>query len=319
MATKTRFALVGAAALALVLTSCSSGGGGGYEGGSIAESYDLSDLTVTAGSDNYTEQLVLGQLTLIALEAAGADVKDQTGLGGTQAVRTALTSGEIDLEWDYTGTAWMGFLGQTDPITDPVEQYEAVKEMDLENNLIWGAATPANNTYQLVYSGDNYPDVSFNTISDIAEAVKGGDQVRICVGPEFSVREDGLPGMEAHYGFTFPTEDVTVLEDGVIYNELVTEGGSCEVGVAFATDGRIEALNLSPVEDDQSFFPAYNAAMVMRGELVESHPQVQELFDEIAVLLTNEELAGMNAQVDVEGDSPANAAEDWLRANGFIG
>lgn len=317
MTTKTRFALAGAATLALALSACSSASS--YEGGSIADDYDLSELSVTAGSDNYTEQLVLGQLTIIALEAAGAEVADQTGLGGTQAVRTAITSGEIDLEWDYTGTAWMGFLGQTTPIADPMEQYEAVAEADQENGLIWGAPTPANNTYQLVYSGDTYPDTSFETVSEIADAVNGGEQVRICVGPEFNVREDGLPGMEDHYGFSFPSSDVTVLEDGVIYNELVTEGGACEVGVAFATDGRIEALDLSPVEDDQSFFPAYNAAMVFRSELVDEFPEAVDLFDEIAEALTNEELQAMNAQVDVDGDSPANAAEDWLREQGFIG
>lgn len=314
----TRLASVGAIAIgALALASCS--GSGALAEGSIGENYDLSDVSITVGSDNYTEQLVLGQLTILALEAAGADVGDQTGLAGTQAVRTAITSGEVNAVWDYTGTAWMGFLGHSDPIPDSQEQYDAVKKEDAEkNDLVWGAPTPANNTYQLVYSSENYPDVSFTTISDVADAVNSGEQVTICVGSEFVVREDGLPGMEKHYGFEFPEADVTTLEDGLIYNE-VAEGDSCQIGVAFATDGRIQALNLSAIEDDQAFFPAYNAAFVARGDLVEQAPEVVDLFDEIAEKLTNEELAGMNAQVDVDGDNPDNAAEDWLRANGFIG
>src|SRR3712207_7960913 len=57
-------------------------------------------------SKEFTEQLILGQITLQTLEAAGATVNDQIGLAGTVAARKALESGEIDMYWEYTGTGW---------------------------------------------------------------------------------------------------------------------------------------------------------------------------------------------------------------------
>src|SRR3712207_2530671 len=94
--------LIGAiAVLTFVVTGCGGGGGGG---GGAAGGIDLSDSEFTVGSKEFTEQLILGQITLQALEAAGATVNDQTGLAGSVAARKALESGEIDMYWEYTGT-----------------------------------------------------------------------------------------------------------------------------------------------------------------------------------------------------------------------
>jgi len=308
-----------ATAAALALTACSAGGSAALEEGSIADDFDLSGASLTVGSDSYTEQLVLGQVALLALQAAGADVDDQTGLTGTATVRAALESEDIDLYWEYTGTAWISFLGETTPIPDQTEQYNAVVEADLANGITWFGPTPFNNTYQLAYSAENNPDLDVATISDVAELVGGGDtDVTICVGPEFDLRDDGLPGMEAAYGFSFPDENVTVLDDGVIYNE-VAEGSSCTFGVVFSTDGRIQALDLSTLEDDQAFFPSYNAAVITRTAIAEEYPDLEELFSDIASKLTDEEMQTLNARVDVDGESPEDAAEEWLSEQGYIG
>src|SRR3712207_9574081 len=83
-------------------------------------------------SKEFTEQLILGQITLQTLEAAGATVNDQIGLAGTVAARKALEAGEIDMYWDYTGTAWITFLGHTDPVPGRQKQFEAVAKEDLK-------------------------------------------------------------------------------------------------------------------------------------------------------------------------------------------
>ena len=122
----------------------------GCGGGGTSGEVDLSDANITVGSKEFTEQLILGQMSIMVLENAGATVKDQTRLAGSVAVRKALTSGQIDMYWDYTGTGWIVYLGHTKPIEDSQKQYEAVAKEDLkENGIEWLPPAPANNTYAI--------------------------------------------------------------------------------------------------------------------------------------------------------------------------
>jgi osmoprotectant transport system substrate-binding protein len=131
------------AVLILIAAGCGGASGGGGASGDV----DLSGAEFTVGSKEFTEQLILGQITLQVLENAGATVNDQIGLAGTVAARKALESGEIDMYWEYTGTGWITHLGHTDPIPGRQKQYEAVAEEDLKKNDIeWLPPAPANNT-----------------------------------------------------------------------------------------------------------------------------------------------------------------------------
>src|SRR3954471_4683005 len=128
--------MVGLFVIASMLAVGCGGGGSSGGGGSIAQNYDFSGQEFTVGSKEFTEQLVLGNITLQALEATGANVNDQIGLAGSDAARQALASGEIDMYWEYLGTAWVTYLGETGNIPEPA--YETVAERDLEeNNVHW--------------------------------------------------------------------------------------------------------------------------------------------------------------------------------------
>ena len=115
------------AVLSFVAAGCGGGGGAGggagnVGGGEAGNKVSLSGLEITVGSKEYTEQLILGQIAIQALEAAGATVIDRTGLAGTDAAREALESGEIDAYWEYTGTGWVVHLGHEEPISDSQKQ-----------------------------------------------------------------------------------------------------------------------------------------------------------------------------------------------------
>jgi osmoprotectant transport system substrate-binding protein len=97
-----------------------------------------------------------------------------------------------------------------------------------------------------------------------------------------------------------------------------TDKGDCNFGEVFSTDGRIDALELTLLEDDLNFFPAYNAAPVFGTEVLEEHPGLEEVFARVAAELTDEELRRMNLLVDVEGKEPADVAFDFMVDKGFI-
>jgi len=304
------------AVLALIAAGCGGAGGGGGASGDI----DLSGAEITVGSKEFTEQLILGQITLQALEAAGATVNDQIGLAGSVAARKALESGEIDMYWEYTGTNWITYLGHTDPIPDRQKQFEAVAKEEIKKNDIKALSppAPANNTYAMAVRKEAYDKLGVKKLSDFKQLIQENpEQATICVGTEFSTRDDGLPGMEKAYGFKFPNENVIKIDEGQIY-PAVDKGEQCNFGEVFATDGRIEGLGLKVIEDDKSFFPLYNPALNVRKEVVEKYPGIKKLFAPIAKKLDTETLQKLNAKVDVEGQLPDQVAEDWLSENGFV-
>jgi osmoprotectant transport system substrate-binding protein len=305
------------AVLTMVAVGCGGGGGGG---GGAAGGVDLSGAELTVGSKEFTEQLILGEITLQTLEAAGATVEDQIGLAGTVAARKALESGEIDMYWEYTGTGWITHLGHTDPIPDRQKQFEAVAKEDLQkNNIEWlEPPSPANNTYAFAVRSEAYEDLGVKKISDFEQLLnENPEEATLCVGTEFSTRDDGLPGVEKTYGFEFPEENLVKIDEGLIY-EATDKGDRCNFGEVFQTDGRISALDLELIEDDKSFFPIYNPALNVREDTMKEYPQIAKLFAPISKKLTTDTLQKLNAQVDVEGQLPEDVAEQWLSENGFI-
>jgi osmoprotectant transport system substrate-binding protein len=307
---------IAATGVSLVLASAACGGDSGGSGDG-----PLAGTTVKVGSKDFDEQLVLGQITKLALENAGAKVEDQTNLGGTNAARAALTSGNVDVYWEYTGTAWISFFKNTEPITDSAEQYKKVAEKDLaDNKLVWMNPAPFNNTYGIALSQKVAATLGNPTkVSDLANLVKSNPAAAtMCVESEFSTRDDGLPGLQKKYGFTLPSNQVTVLDTGIVYTSMDKQD-PCNFGEVFTSDGRIKALNLTVLEDDKNFFPLYNAAPVFRSEYYDAHSaDLKKIFDPIATALTQDEMTELNKQVSVDGQRPETVAKKWLEDKNLI-
>jgi len=319
----------GIAALALIASACGNGleddgnGDNGEAAGEVAAPGDasLDGAEITVGSKDFDEQLILGEISVALLEDAGVTVNNEVNLGGTDAARAALESGEIDHYWEYTGTAWISFFGETDPIADRVEQYEAVREREAEERgLFWLEPTPFNNTYGLAISQEADAELGVDAISELGPLLESDpDLVTLCVESEFNVRDDGLPGMEAHYGFDIPDDNVTVLDTGVIYG-ATADRDPCNLGEVFTTDGRIAALDLKVLEDDEAFFPLYNVSPVfVENVWGEYGSALEELYAPVAAALDNDTMSALNARVSADGERPSDVAADWLTENGFIG
>ncbi len=278
---------------------------------------DLTGVEVTVGSKEFTEQLILGEITKQVLEDAGATVDDQTGLVGSTTVREALTSGEIDMYWEYTGTGWINHLGNDAAILDAQEQYEAVKEADAANGIAWLDPAQFNNTYAIALATEKATELNLTTMSELATfAGANPDQATLCAAAEFLSRDDGLPGLQEAYGFEF--SDVSEVEFGLIFTSIDKQD-PCIFGEVFATDGRIPALDLTVLEDDKVFFGTYLPALNVRQEVLDANPGIADLFAPVAAALDAETMAGLNAQIDVDGMEPADVVQAFLEEQGLMG
>ncbi|GLZ04760.1 glycine/betaine ABC transporter substrate-binding protein [Actinomadura sp. NBRC 104412] len=311
-----------AALAALPLGGCALGQspGGDVAKGSLASKGSLDGVTLTVGSKEFTEQLVLCEITAVALESVGAQVKRSCGMSGSNTVRNALTGGSIDMYWEYTGTGWITHLKQTKPINDSRQQYEAVAKADLaQSGIRWLAPAPANNTYAIATTNEKAAQLGVKTISDYAAlAKKDAKQATFCGAAEFLGRNDGWPGVEKTYGFDLPRSAVAELALGAVYSSI-DKSSPCTFGEVFATDGRIKALGLTVLQDDKRFFAVYNPSLTVRKQVTDRSPQLADIIAPITAALDDEALRGLNAKVDVDGKTPEQAARDWLRSKGFIG
>jgi osmoprotectant transport system substrate-binding protein len=270
---------------------------------------------VVIGGKDFTEQLILSKITAIYLKEKGYDV-EEVGSMGSAVVRTALENEQIDVYWEYTGTALVVYQKQ-EVETDSDIAYQKVKEIDKENNIIWLDKAEFNNTYAILMQQEKANELGIKSITDLAQYVnENQDQLKCASNAEFYAREDGIKGLEKHYGFEFPSSNVVRMDSGLLYNAL--KDGQVDVSVGFATDGRIPGFNLVALEDDKSFFPAYNGVPVVRQEVLEQNEGLAELLNEVANRLDSETMMNLNYSVDVEHKDIALIAREWLASQELI-
>ncbi|MGW5970552.1 glycine betaine ABC transporter substrate-binding protein [Streptomyces sp. NPDC055186] len=287
------------------------------EPGSIGKGRPLAGAKLTVTSKEFTEQLILGAIMGIAFQAAGADVVDRTGIQGSVGSRAAVVNGDADAAYEYTGTAWITYQGNSKPIPDPREQWEAVREADVRNGVTWLEPSALNNTYALAMNRANFQKYGTRSLSDVAALAKSDPAaVTLCVEGEFANRADGLPGMQKAYGMNVGAGNITQMDTGIIYTQ--TAKGACTYGEVFTTDGRIKSMDLVVMEDDRKFFPNYNAAPTVNTDTFEKWPAIAEVLDPVTAKLDNEVARTLNARVDVDGEDPHQVALDWMVDEGFV-
>ena len=299
-------------AMSLSLAACGDDGGSGSATGDRLEGVSL-----TVGSKDFTENILLGEIFAQALANEGADVTNQTNLGGTSVAREALLAGELDVYPEYNDTGWTVHLGNEDPSQDPEELYTVTAEADLEQNDIkWVGRSPFNDTYGFAANGDLAAAEGGFDFDSMAAYLEANPDTTVCMESEFPDRPDGLVLFEEATGYTVPQSQQQILDTGLIYTE--TADGNCDFGEVFTTDGRILELNLELV-DDPGVMILYNVSFTMDNDVYEANAETyDEIADTILADLDEEKMADLNKQVDIDAIPAEKVAEDYLKDVGLL-
>lgn len=281
--------------VALLATGCSGGG------------------TVTIGSKDFGENIVLGEMFAQLIEAkTDLKVNRKLNMGGTFVCFEAIKKGDIDLYPDYTGTGLTAQL-KMDVISDPDEAYRVVsEEFDKQFNIKWLKPFGFNNTYTLAVTNDVYEKYGVETYSDLA---KVSGEVVFGAEHEFFDRQDGFDGLVDAYGFTFKGEPKKM---NVALKYQAIGNGEIDVTDAFATDGPIKQYNLKVLKDDKGFFPPYYAAPIIRKETLQKHPELEDVLNSLAGQIDDAAMTELNYKIDVSGEAIEKVASDFLKAKGLI-
>jgi osmoprotectant transport system substrate-binding protein len=278
------------AALALLLSGCAPKG---------------SSLTV--GSKNFTEQLVLGELLAQYLGRFYAlPIDRRFYLAGTYICHQALLAGRIDMYVEYTGTALVAILKEK-PVSDHTAVFNTVK--DLYSQRFGLEVLPSlgfDNTFAMVMRGADARRLRLKTLSDVAAV---SPQLRLGVGYEFLERPDGYKGLAAKYNLKF-SETPRVMDLGLLYRAL--QNNQVDIVAGSNTDGLIAALDLVVLEDDQHYFPPYDAVPIVRRETLERHPEIATALQKLSGRITAEDMRRMNYAVDGEKKDAAAVVKEFL-------
>lgn len=268
--------------------------------------------TVTIGSKNFTEQMILAEIAAQFLENQGTTVVRKLNLAGSHFTFEALRKGDINIYPEYTGTAYISILKQEKKLDAQDTLAYVKRRFKNEYNLVWSPPLGFNNTYVLAYQRQNPNLQTISTISGLDSILS---QLKIGGPPEFFSRSDGFPGLLRHYQLSHPADLQIRLDPGLMY--LAVKNKAVDLITAFSTDARIEKYDLETLADNKNYFPPYEAAWLVQKSTA-SLPAIQNLFRETNNLIDDRLMRELNTKVDLDGASAANVAREFLIKEGLI-
>jgi osmoprotectant transport system substrate-binding protein len=269
---------------------------------------------VVVGGKNFTEQQIMAEMTSQLLQAKGFKTDKRAGLGSAP-LRQAQEAGQVDVYWEYTGTSLITYNKVEDKL-DAAATYAKVKELDAAKGLVWLNPSKANNTYGLAMRKADADAKNIKSLSDLAAKVKGGEKLKLASNAEFYSRPDGLAPLQQTYGFEFGRENVVRMDTGLVYQALKDK--QVDVGLVFATDGRIPAFDFVVLTDDKGYFPSYALTPVVRKETLDKNPKLAEILNGLSAKLDDATMAKLNASVDVDKKTVEEVSSGFLKSQNLI-
>lgn len=291
-------------------TSTTTGSGSGCP--SATTSGSGNGASVSIGSKSFAEEELLATMTQQVLQAKGFNVT-YTFQAADQAIGTALTSGTIDMYWQYTGTELGTYLNLTGFPTDPNQAFDFVKQKDAARGICWYANTPFDDTNGVAVKSSDTATLGA-TLGDFGKYLTAHPNTKVCILSEFRTRPDGLPGLESKYGWPASANYIDVATTA----ESSIAKGDCAAGEVFTTDSAIQANNLTVLKDDKNLFPPDNAGLLIRQDVAQKYPLIAGLMTPVAAKLTTSTMVSLNAMVEVQNQKVSDVAHTWLVQNGFL-
>jgi osmoprotectant transport system substrate-binding protein len=301
-------------ALLAVLTLAVAGCGGDDDNGDGGGDAAPSDRTVTIGSKNFTEAVILGELYRQALEAKGYTVELKSSIGSTEIIDRALTSGEIDMYPEYTGTMLTVVFGEDEPQESAESTYDRAKELYEERGQTLFEMTPFSDSDALATTTAYAEEHGLEEIGDLAEV----DSFRLGGQPEFETRLQGLVGVKEAYGLE--DDQITFVPFTGISPYEALDQGAVDVAAIFSTDPPLASGDYVVLDDPEANFGYQNVAPVVDQALADEFgDDFRDAIDAVSETLTEDAIIAMNSAVAIDQRPADEVAREFLEANDLLG
>ena len=267
--------------------------------------------TVHMATKSMTEQFILASMMKTLIEQdTDLTVKLTEGVGGgTMNIQPAMVKGEFDFYPEYTGTGWNNVLKMQGLYSEAL--FDQLVAGYKELGMSWVGMLGFNNTYGIAVRTEIAQQYNLKTLSDLAAVAP---QLVFGANYDFFERLDGFDALCQAYGLKF--KDTVDMEMGLKYDAIRQK--EIDVVNAFTTDGQLSSSNVTVLADDKGFYPSYMCGFVVRDEVLAAHPELLDVFKKVENILTDEKMATMNYQVEVEGQDPEAVATNFLKEAGLV-
>ncbi|MFW6034281.1 MAG: ABC transporter substrate-binding protein, partial [bacterium] len=234
----------------------------------------------------------------------------------------ALEAGEIDVVPEYAATMAEYLNAQINgpdaPTESPVatndaaETVEAMRPLAEERGLLVLEPAEAADQNGFAVTQEFADENGVSTLSDLAAL---GEPIVLAATEECPDRPFCEPGLEETYGLEI-TEILPLGFSSPQTKEAVTSG-EADLGLVATTDGTLADLGLALLEDDENLQLADNLVPVVNAETA-GDQAIADALNQLADVLTTEDLATLNARVDAERELPEDVARDYLEEEGLL-
>lgn len=270
--------------------------------------------TIRIGTINTTESQIMGQIVKQMIEHyTDLEVVIVGNLGSSIVQHQAMLDKQLDItSTRYTGTDLAGALGM-EPVKDPELAMEIVqREFAKRWDQTWFDSYGFDNTYAFTVSKELAKKYDLEKVSDLESYAS---ELRFGVDNSWIHREgDGYQGFIKTYGFDFPK--IYPMQIGLVYQAL--KNNEMDVVLAYSSDGRIAAFDLTILEDDKKFFPPYDCSPVARNEVLRQHPELKKILQKLSGTINTEKMQKMNYEADGKMREPAVVAREFLEENHYF-
>jgi osmoprotectant transport system substrate-binding protein len=300
-------------ALAVLCGACTSSGSHGSPGQARAAGHP--GATITVGSFDFPESVLLGYIYADALAAKGFPVRVLPDLGPRELVDPALMAGLIQLVPEYSGSA-LDFmsLGRRSATSDTAATYRSLARLAQSRGLVAARPAPAQDANAIVVTAATAARYHLRSIADLARYAPG-----LVFGgpPECRERADCLLGLKRTYGLRFKA--FTATDTGGPLTMQALMAGQIGVGLLFTTDPGILARHLVILADSRALQPAENVTPLVRRTTLERYgPRLLAVLNAVSARLSTGTLRGLDGRVELARLAPRAVADGWLRAQALI-
>lgn len=272
-----------------------------------------SNKTVRIGTLGTSESEIIGEILSQMIEReTELNTELVTNLGSSIMQHQGMVNGDLDItSTRYTGTDLSGALGM-DPVTDPDKAMEIVqREFDKQFDQTWADSYGFENSYSVAVTADFAEENDIETVSDL-ESYAG--DLKFGVDNAWINRKgDGYDGFKETY---FPFGEIYPMNIGLVYQ--ANASGHMDVVLAYSSDGRIMEFDLKVLEDDEKFFPPYDASPVINNDVLREQPELGDILEKLSDTISTEKMQEMNYQADAKLKSAENVAKDFLEENNYF-
>jgi len=293
----------------VMATGCGNGEKSGTEENKAegAETSEAEKGTIVMGGKNFTEAFLLSELYSLALEDNGYEVERVFNMS-TDTLTPAIQGDEVDLYPEYTGTALTDILGQ-ELETDLDTIYETISsEFESQWDIKWLELTSMEDKVAVVMLKEKADELN---VTNLTELQKKSEGLVLGDGVNFAEREDDLLRLNKIYGeFAFEVENV---DYSLAYSCL--DDGTVDVIPGLTTYPQLLDEKYVVIEEDIPVWPPQYVAPIVRGEILEQYPEVEEILNTVSEKLSTEDMIKMLDEVVNGGEEYEDVATEFYEAN----